>query len=117
MTRIAVGERGVHVEMGVDEWRRDQLSGRVDFCRGRGVQLRLDRLDRAVAHPYVDACAAVRQRRAANDQVHRSPPIRLAPRLDRRARDGWPFTNPVSRPARGPVPRITKPGAVCRPPP
>ena len=115
VTRIAIGERGVHVEMSVDEGRRDQLSGRVDFCRGRGIQLRLDRRDHAVAHPYIDACTTVRQRRAAHNQIHPSPSRSgwpcgwiAAPKLDDPSRIRCP------RSLRNPVPRITQSSAVCR---
>jgi hypothetical protein len=74
--RQAVAERGVHVEMGVDEGRRDELAGGVDLLRGAGRQRRLHGHDAAGLDADVLPAAAVGQAAVADDEVEhgqRSP--------------------------------------------
>src|SRR5271156_268319 len=59
----------VHVKMTVDERRGDEPAAGVDDCSRLGLNVRLDRDDAPVARGDVDVRAAVRQRRAADDQI------------------------------------------------
>ena len=72
--RRAVGERRVHVEMGVDEGRRDETARRVDNPPGLGVDCRLDGGDATLGDRDVGG-PAVRHDPALDDQVeaHLSP--------------------------------------------
>ncbi|MGF6728745.1 hypothetical protein OKW50_000826 [Paraburkholderia youngii] len=76
--RQTVRQRRIHMEMRIDERRRDERTGRVDFvARARG-QVRFDRDDATRGDADVDwrrvmrgqLCGTARQRRAADDQIH-----------------------------------------------
>ena len=67
--RQAERQRRVHVEMAVDERRRDQPPLRLDDDARLGGDCGLDRDDAAVARGDVDSAAAVGQVRAADDEV------------------------------------------------
>ena len=62
--RHAVGQRRVHMEMRIDEGRRDQIAGGIDDAAGRRGQRRLDRGDRLAAIDADIGLAAIRQRAA-----------------------------------------------------
>ena len=67
--RQAVAERGVHVEVRIDERRAQQPAGAVFFERaGWHRQRRAYRRDAALLHQHVDAGAAVGQRGVADRQ-------------------------------------------------
>ncbi len=71
----AEAEDRVHVEMGIDEGRADELAGDVDLTAGDGGKARLDRDDALAFDADIDADAAVRQGRVAQ-----SSPCRRARR-------------------------------------
>ena len=68
--RQAVAEGGVHVEVGVDERRRDQVALRVDLARAAQRQLLAHRGDAPVFDRDVDLAPAVGQAGIANDEIH-----------------------------------------------
>ncbi|NYH12876.1 hypothetical protein GGD41_000104 [Paraburkholderia bryophila] len=73
--RQAVRQRRVHVEVRIDERRRDERAGGVDFFGRACGQIRLDGDDAAGFDADVDRVlvlrrGARRQRRAADDQIH-----------------------------------------------
>ncbi len=72
--RDAVGERRVHVEMRIDEGRRDEAAGRVHHAARLCLDARLDRRD-AVAGDADIRGPAIGQGAALHDQVeaHLSP--------------------------------------------
>jgi hypothetical protein len=72
--RQAERKRRVHVEMGIDEGRRDQIALGVDGARGLGRDAALDRGNAAVRHGDVEAAAAVRQGGVADDQIEGHAP-------------------------------------------
>ena len=65
--RQAVAERGVHVEVGVDERRRDQVAGGVDLLRALHGQGGADGGDAAVLDGDIDGMAPVGQAGIADD--------------------------------------------------
>ncbi len=71
--RQAVAERGVHVEMRVDEGRGDELAGAIDFVSGLRRQMRLQRGDAAMRDADVDPGPTVGQGGVAKNEVqHRA---------------------------------------------
>jgi hypothetical protein len=68
-------ERGVHMEMRVDEGRSDEAAARLDHARGSGLDPGGDARDPAPAHRDIDRPPPVRQARPAQEQVqHHLPP-------------------------------------------
>ncbi len=67
--RRAVGEGGVHVEVGVDEGRRHQAAGGVDDLPRLALQLRAEVGDALALDGDVDALPAVGQGGAADHQI------------------------------------------------
>ena len=79
--RQGARQRRIHVEVSVDEGRRDQPVRGVDLLPGLGLQRRLHGNDAPVLHADVHADAPIGQIGAAHDQVHRhvvSPLLRFA---------------------------------------
>jgi hypothetical protein len=72
--RQAVGERRVHVEMRIDEGRRDEIAGYVDGLPGVGADRRFDRRDPVAGNRDV-GCLPIRQHAALEENVetHLSP--------------------------------------------
>ncbi len=68
--RQAIAERRIHVEMGVDEGRRDQVAGRVDFACALRRQACFDGDDAIRAHADIDVAAAIGQAGIAYDEIH-----------------------------------------------
>ncbi len=60
------------MEVDVDEWRRDEVSARVDDPPGLGGDRRLHRLDAAVPDGDVQAGAPVGQGRVADEKIESS---------------------------------------------
>ena len=81
--RQAERQRRIHVEVNVDERRRNQTALRVDSAGSLSRDVALDGGDLAVANTDIEAGAAVGQGGVANDQVeHRflkAPGLRWAP--------------------------------------
>ena len=67
--RHPVGQRRVHVEVGVDERRRDELALRVDRPLRLGPEVSLDGRDAAVPAGDRHPVAAVRQDRVGDDEI------------------------------------------------
>ncbi len=67
--RPADAQRGIHVEMTVDERRRDQPAASVDLTGRTRLEVRPDLDDAIAAHTDVVAVPSVRKIGAANDQV------------------------------------------------
>jgi hypothetical protein len=72
--RQAVTERRIHMEVGIDERRRQQAALRIDFARALGLQSRSDIDDAALVDGDIDALASVGQIGIADDQLHRLTP-------------------------------------------
>src|SRR5262249_12871813 len=64
------GERLVQMDVWLDEGRRGEVAGRVDFARGRTAEARLDALYAALGDPDVDEIGVAAQPRVADDHVH-----------------------------------------------
>jgi hypothetical protein len=74
--RQAERQRRVHMEMGINERRRNQPSRRVDLLRALRSNPRLCRDDSPILDTDIDSCTAIRQIAAANYQVHHLSPFR-----------------------------------------
>ncbi|MNN25578.1 hypothetical protein D3C81_1390560 [compost metagenome] len=72
--RQAIAERGVHVEVGVDERRRDEVALGVDLLRARHGQGGADGGDAAALDGDIDGAAPVGQAGIADDKVHADTP-------------------------------------------
>src|SRR5206468_2711876 len=64
----AVGQRGIHMEVRIDEGRRHQVALCIDLGRGGTRQVRLDRADGLADNADIGD-PAIRQRAAAHDEV------------------------------------------------
>ncbi|MCY1425536.1 hypothetical protein D9M71_413250 [compost metagenome] len=85
--RQAVGQGGVHVEVGVDEGRADQLAGGVQLLGGAGGQRGLQGDDAAGADGNVEAAAAVGQGAVADDEIEHGGFLAVgAPGVERSSR-------------------------------
>jgi hypothetical protein len=68
--RQAVAERGIHMEMGIDKRRRDQITAGVNFSHTHLWQRGADGSDAAALDRDVDMLASIGQAGIAYDQIH-----------------------------------------------
>lgn len=68
--RQAERQRGIHMEVRVDERWRDQPAPRIDLLHALHRKARLDRREATVHDPDVDVSATVGKAGVADDEVH-----------------------------------------------